>query len=157
MVKIREFVLQNFYDDTKKSFVRNLEDKKLDISVIGAVIQFNIFTPKEKKILNTVERINMTLRTYTGAYTRFERDSYKDGNPWVVTTLWMANYYDEIGEKAKAKECFDLVTKTSSKHGFLGEQINNEKMEPAGAIGFGWSHAMYIIVLKKLIEKGIIK
>jgi oligosaccharide amylase len=157
LVKIREFVLQNFYDDTKKSFVRNLEDKKLDISVIGAVIQFNIFTPKEKKILNTVERINMTLRTYTGAYTRFERDSYKDGNPWVVTTLWMANYYAEIGEKAKAKECFDLVTKTSSKHGFLGEQINNEKMEPAGAIGFGWSHAMYIIVLKKLIEKGIIK
>ncbi len=157
LVKIREFVLQNFYDETKKSFVRNLEDKKIDVSILGAVVPFNLFTPKEKKILNTVERINMTLRTYTGAYTRFERDQYMNGNPWVVTTLWMANYYIEAGEKTKAKECFDLITKTSSKHGFLGEQINNEKMEPAGAIGFSWSHAMYIIVLKKLIEKGIIK
>ena len=157
LVKIREFVLQNFYDETKKSFVRNLDDRKIDISMLGAVVPFNLFTPKEKKILNTVERINMTLRTYTGAYTRFERDQYMNGNPWVVTTLWMANYYLEAGEKIKAKECFDLITKTCTEHGFLGEQINNEKMEPAWVIGLGWSHAMYIITLKKLIEKGIIK
>lgn len=157
LVKIREFVLQNFYDETKKSFVRNLDDKKIDVSILGAVVPFNLFTPKEKKILNTVERINMTLRTYTGAYTRFERDQYMEGNPWTVTTLWMANYYIEAGEKTKAKECFDLITKTCANHGFLAEQINNEKMGPAWAIGLGWAHAMYIIVLKKLIEKGAIK
>ena len=99
----------------------------------------------------------MTLRTYTGGYTRFEVDHYMNGNPWVITTLWMANYYLEAGEKTKAKECFDLVVKTCAKHGFLPEQINNEKMAPAWVIGLGWSHAMYIITLKKFIEKGIIK
>ena len=157
LVKIREYILLHFYDENKKSFVRNLDDKKIDISILGLVIPFNIFTPKEKKILNTVERINMTLRTYTGGYTRFEVDHYMNGNPWVITTLWMANYYLEAGEKTKAKECFDLVVKTCAKHGFLPEQINNEKMAPAWVIGLGWSHAMYIITLKKFIEKGIIK
>jgi len=157
LVKIKEYILQNFYDEGKKSFVRNLEDKKIDMSILGAVTPFNIFTPKEKKVLNTVERINLTLRTYTGAYTRFEGDHYMNGNPWVITTLWMANYYIDAGEKTKARECFDLVVKTSAQHGFLAEQINNEKMKPAWVIGLGWSHAMFIIVLKKLIEKGIIK
>lgn len=156
LVKIREFVLQNFYDETKKSFVRNLDDRKIDISMLGAVVPFNLFTPKEKKILNTVERINMTLRTYTGAYKRFEGDQ-DDGKPCVITTLWMANYYADSGEKTKAKECFDIVVKTCGKYGFLAEQIDNEKMLPAGVVGLAWSHAMYIIVLKKLIEKGIIK
>ena len=157
LVKIREYILLHFYDENKKSFVRNLDDKKIDISILGLVIPLNIFTPKEKKILNTVERINMTLRTYTGGYTRFEVDHYMNGNPWVITTLWMANYYLEADEKTKAKECFDLVVKTCAKHGFLPEQINNEKMAPAWVIGLGWSHAMYIITLKKFIEKGIIK
>ncbi len=153
--KIREYVLTHFYDDSKKSFVRNLEDKGMDISILGAIIPFDLFTVKEKKILNTIERINMTLRTYTGGYTRFEQDHYMGGKPWVIATLWMANYYIEAGEKQKAKECFDFVVKTSTEHGFLAEQINNENLEAAWVIGLGWSHAMFIIVLKKMLEKGI--
>lgn len=156
-VKLKEFILTNFYDETKKSFVRNLEDRNIDISILGTVIPFAIFTPKEKKILNTVERINMTLRTYTGGYKRFEGDHYRKGNPWIIATLWMADYYLENGEKQKAKECFDFVIKTSTKHGFLAEQINNSTMQPDWVIGLGWSHAMFIETLKKMIEKGIIR
>jgi len=155
-VKIKEYILKNFYDETKKSFVRNLDDKKMDISILGAVLPFEVFTIKEKKMLNTVERINMTLRTYTGGYKRFEGDHYREGKPWVIATLWMANYYLEIGENKKAKECFDYVVKTSTKHGFLAEQINNETMSADWVIGLGWSHAMFIIVLNKMKEKGII-
>ena len=65
LVKIKEYCLKNFYDETKKSFVRNLEDKKIDISILGAITPFEMLTPKEKKVINTVERINLTLRTYT--------------------------------------------------------------------------------------------
>ena len=155
-VKIREYLLKTFYDENKKSFVRNLEDRNMDISILGVIIPFNVFTAKEKKVTNTIERINMTLRTYTGGYARFEGDHYKGGKPWVIATLWMANYYIEIGEDKKAKECFDYVIKTSAMHGFLAEQINNETMQPEWVIGLGWSHAMFIIVLKRMIEKGIL-
>ena len=156
-VTLREYILKNFYDENKKSLVRNLEDKTLDISILGTVIPFELFSPKDKKILNTVERINMTLRTYTGGYKRFETDTYREGKPWIIATLWIAEYYLEIGEKQKAKECFDFVIKTSTEHGFLAEQINNSTMQPDWVIGLGWSHAMFIETLKKMIEKGIVK
>lgn len=156
-VTLREYILKNFYDESKKSLVRNLEDKTLDISILGTVIPFELFSPKDKKILNTVERINMTLRTYTGGYKRFETDTYREGKPWIIATLWIAEYYLEIGEKQKAKECFDFVVKTSTEHGFLAEQINNSTMQPDWVIGLGWSHAMFIETLKKMIEKGIVK
>lgn len=156
-VTLREYILKNFYDESKKSLVRNLEDKTLDISILGTVIPFELFSPKDKKILNTVERINMTLRTYTGGYKRFEKDTYREGKPWIIATLWIAEYYLEIGEKQKAKECFDFVIKTSTEHGFLAEQINNSTMQPDWVIGLGWSHAMFIETLKKMIEKGIVK
>ena len=156
-VALREYILKNFYDESKKSLVRNLEDKTLDISILGTVIPFELFSPKDKKILNTVERINMTLRTYTGGYKRFETDTYREGKPWIIATLWIAEYYLEIGEKQKAKECFDFVVKTSTEHGFLAEQINNSTMQPDWVIGLGWSHAMFIETLKKMIEKGIVK
>ena len=156
-VALREYILKNFYDENKKSLVRNLEDKTLDISILGTVIPFELFSPKDKKILNTVERINMTLRTYTGGYKRFETDTYREGKPWIIATLWIAEYYLEIGEKQKAKECFDFVVKTSTEHGFLAEQINNSTMQPDWVIGLGWSHAMFIETLKKMIEKGIVK
>lgn len=156
-VTLREYILKNFYDESKKSLVRNLEDKTLDISILGTVIPFELFSPKDKKILNTVERINMTLRTYTGGYKRFETDTYREGKPWIIATLWIAEYYLEIGEKQKAKECFDFVVKTSTEHGFLAEQVNNSTMQPDWVIGLGWSHAMFIETLKKMIEKGIVK
>jgi len=152
-IKIKSYVLKNFYDEDKKSFVRNLDDRKIDISILGTVLPFNMFSPKERKILNTIERINLTIRTYTGGYQRFENDHYMKGNPWVIATLWMALYYIEMKDMKKAKECFDLVVKTSSKNGFLAEQIDNETMKPAWVIGLAWSHAMFILVLEKLYGK----
>ena len=150
--KIKEFIVNNFYDEQNNYYRRNLEDTKIDISVLGAIVPFNVFSAKEKKIQNTVERINMTLRTYTGGYLRFEDDHYTGDRPWVIATLWMALYYIEIGKTKEARECFDFVVKTQNPHGFLAEQVDNQKMEPAWVIGLGWSHAMFILVLDKLKE-----
>lgn len=147
---IKKYINDNMYDEEKKSYVRNAEDKKMDISLLGAVTPFGLFKPKEKKILNTIERINLSLRTYTGGYQRFEQDHYMNGNPWPIANLWMTLYYLETGEKRKAKETFDFVLKTCGKHYFLGEQIDNATLKPNWVIGLGWSHAMFIIVLEKL-------
>lgn len=149
-VEVKKFINDNMYDNEKKSYVRNTSDCKMDISILGAVTPFNVFKPKEKKMQNTVERINLSLRTYTGGYQRFEYDNYMQGNPWPIANLWMTLYYLESGEKKKAKECFDFVVKTAGKHYFLGEQVDNETLKPNWVIGLGWSHAMFIIVLEKL-------
>ena len=149
---IKNYINENLYDEQKKSYVRNPEDKKMDISILGTVYPFNVFKPKENKIKNTVESINLHLRTYTGGYQRFEGDHYMNGNPWPIANLWMTLYYLETGEKKKAKETFDFVVKTCGKHYFLGEQVDNSTLKPNWVIGLGWSHAMFLIVLEKLYK-----
>ena len=133
--EIKKYINENLYDEEKKSYVRNLEDKKMDISIIGAVTPFEVLKPKEKKVLNTIERINLSLITYTGGYQRFEQDHYMNGNPWPIANLWMTLYYLETGEKKKAKETFDFVVKTAGKHYLLGEQIDNTTLKPAWVVG----------------------
>ena len=149
-VEVKNLIDEKLYDENRKSYVRNTEDRRIDISLLGAVYPFNVFSPKEKKVLNTVENINLTLRTYTGGYQRYENDGYRNGSPWPISNLWMTLYYLEIGEKKKAKETFDFVLKTVGKHSFLGEQVDNSTLKPNWVIGLGWSHAMFIIVLEKL-------
>ena len=152
LVELKKYINTNLYDEEKKCYVRNVEDKKMDISLLGAVVPFSVFKPKEKKVLNTIERINMSLRTYTGGYKRFEDDHYNGGAPWVIANLWMTLYYIETGEKKKAKETFDFVVKTAGKHSLLGEQVDNNTLKPNWVIGLGWSHAMFITVLEKLYK-----
>ena len=129
-----------------KTFLRNQNDNRTDISELGIVVPFEIFSPKEKKVLNTIERINMTLRTYTGGYLRFEQDHYRGGNsPWPISTAWMGMYYQKAGEKTKAKECLEFIVNTANQHGFLAEQVSNDTMQPNWANGLGWAHAMFIL------------
>lgn len=149
--ELKGYILKNFYDNDKKTLIRN-KDGKIDISLLGTVTPFKVFEPKEKKVLNTIERINMTLRTYTGGYLRYENDNYMGGNPWTIANLWLADYYIEAGDKKKAKECFNYVVNSATEMGFIAEQINNQTMSPAWVIGLGWAHALFVIVLNKLYK-----
>lgn len=148
MEDVKQYVLDNMYDDKKKLLHRNTTDDKMDISMLGAIVPFFMFEPNEKKVKNTVEQINLTLRTYTGGYLRFEGDTYVGGkNPWPIATLWMYIYYKMVGENKKAEECLRFVVNTATEHGFLAEQVDNEKMESNWVIGLAWSHAMFILAL----------
>ncbi len=146
--EIKKYILSNLYDENTKTFFRNLNDRQTDISELGMVVPFGLFSAKEKKVQNTVEKINLTLRTYTGGYLRFEDDHYKGGrNPWSISTLWMALYYKSLGEKEKAKECVKFVTNTANEHGFLSEQVDNNTLMPCWVNGLAWAHGMLILTL----------
>ncbi len=146
--EIKKYISKNMYDETTKCLYRNCKDKKTDISVLGVVVPFKLFGAKEKKVLNTVEKINMTIRTYTGGYLRFEGDSYRGGkDPWTIATLWMAMYYQANREKQKAKECIDFIVNSANEHGFLSEQVDNSTMSPSWVNGLAWAHAMFVLSL----------
>lgn len=146
--KIKEYCREHLCNKEEKTLKRNNKDNICDISTLGSVVPFNMFETNEKEITNTIEKINMTLRTYTGGYIRFENDNYMGGNnPWIIATLWMALYNIKINNKEEARKQLDFVLKTATEHGFLAEQIDNEKLEAKWVIGLGWSHAMFIMVL----------
>lgn len=146
--EIKNYIDKNLYNEKLNILKRNINDDMMDVSMIGTVVPFKIYKPNEKKIVNTVEKINLTLRTYTGGYLRFEGDHYREGkSPWSICTLWMAMYYKEIKEKKKAQECIDFIVNTANEHGFIGEQISNETMSPDWVIGLAWAHAMFILCI----------
>jgi len=148
LLEMKKYVDSNLYDEKTKTLLRNNVDNKTDISIIGSVEPFKMFEPKEKVVLNTIEKIDLTLRTYTGGYLRFEQDHYLEGqNPWPIATLWMALYYKRIGNIKKANECIKFVANSCSDLGLLSEQVDNNLMKPNWVIGLGWSHAMLILAL----------
>ncbi len=127
------------------------------MSILGSIVPFEMFSKDDIRVQNTINQINNTIRTYTGGYVRYENDGYMGGkNPWPIVTLWISWYYLETGDIEKALECFNFVVNSSSEHGFLGEQVDNETMKPCWVIGLTWSHAMYIITIQKLIERELI-
>lgn len=150
---LQDYIRENLVDKKEKVLKRNTNDGIVDISVMGAIYPFDVFDVNEKIVKNTVDKINMTLRTYKDGYLRFEGDSYMHGQtPWGITTLWMALYYLKSGDISSAEKCFKYVVNTSAKHGFLSEQVSNEDENYQWVIGLGWSHAMFIIVLDELLK-----
>ena len=146
--KIKEYCKEYLCNKEEKTLKRSTKDNICDISTLGATIPFNMFDIKEKQVINTIEKMNMTLRTYTNGYLRFENDSYMGGkNPWVIATLWMALYNLKTNNKEEAEKEIEFVLKTATEHGFLAEQVDNEEMKSKWVIGLGWSHAMFIITL----------
>lgn len=153
MREIKQYIMKNLYDKQKKVLVRNTNDGLTDISILGAIIPFGVFEPNEKIIKNTVEQINMTLRTYLGGYLRFQNDQYIGGsNPWIIATCWMGLYYAKVGNEREANECLRFVTNSATELGLLAEQANSDLNEK-WVIGLGWSHAMFINLLEALYKK----
>jgi len=148
---VKEYCLTNLCDKETRILKRNNKDNKMDISILGTVTPFRMLDPNQKEIQNTVQKMNLTLKTYTGGYIRFENDNYIEGiNPWVIATLWMTLYNIQIKNKEEAMHEIEFIIKTSTKHGLLAEQIDNETLTSKWVIGLGWSHAMYIIALYSL-------
>ena len=149
----KEYILENLVDKQKNVLLRNTKDNLTDISVLGAVFPFRVFGSKEKVVLNTVEQINMTLRTYSGGYLRYQNDAYLGGNnPWIIATSWIGLYFNVVGDKKRANECLNFVVQSANEHGLLAEQSNSDLNE-RWVIGLAWSHALFIELLMYIKNK----
>jgi len=132
-----------------------LEDWTVDVSLLGVAIPFGVFDVNDKRVADTVEAIEKVLTVHpVGGIKRYENDNYVGGNPWVLTTLWVALYHIEVGNLEKAKSYFEWAIKSRTYLGLLPEQVSKDTGEPCWVIPLTWSHAMFVLVLNKLIEAG---
>ena len=126
-------------------------DNTVDISLLGLTFPFNVFDAKCDKIKKTVKAIEERLDGFpAGGFGRYEHDSYIGGNPWIVSTLWLAMYYATIGDMEKCKEKIIWATKSATNLGFLPEQVDKFNGKPAWIMQLAWSSAMYIIALNTI-------
>ncbi|WP_218185310.1 hypothetical protein [Sulfuracidifex metallicus] len=69
---------------------------------------------------------------------------YKDipGNPWIITTMWLAQYYAKKN-KDRAIQLLDWARKHAVS-GLLPEQLNPFDGSPLSVTPLLWSHAEYL-------------
>lgn len=140
-----------------KGFYREVSavDAKMDISLLGPAIPFSILEPEHETVINTASEIERTLYCRnTGGIFRYEDDTYAGGNPWIISSLWMALYYIKARNLQKAREYFYWVLKCATHLDLLPEQVDRHDGKPCWVIPLTWSHAMYVLVLKELMKNG---
>jgi GH15 family glucan-1,4-alpha-glucosidase len=138
------FVLQDngdlAYDDT------------LDISSFYGPYMFAALPQDDPRMISMAEQVKKRLLNAApiGGVIRFEHDGYflgksqYKGNPWIVCSLWLAQYFSSIREDAKAKELVDWAAARATSSGVLSEQFDPEDGFAIGVTPLVWSHAEFI-------------
>ncbi len=78
-------------------------------------------------------------------YTEYLYDSSGPDPPWIITTLFLALYYEDIGNYTGAYELMTWCVE-HSQHGLLPEALDPNTLEPLPTTSpLTWSAAMYVI------------
>lgn len=125
-------------------------DSTLDVSSFYGGWRFDYADDVQLK--STLERIENELldASPSGGSPRYENDNYfksdpaYKGNPWFVTTLWLAQYYSAHGENERAKKYIDWSLAHTLPSGVLSEQVTPKDGHIVGVTPLVWSHAELI-------------
>jgi GH15 family glucan-1,4-alpha-glucosidase len=82
----------------------------------------------------------------------FLEDTTYPGNPWFVTTLWLAQYYYQTKQQDKARELVEWVLDHALPSGVLSEQVNPVDGSPVSVTPLVWSHAELIDTILDLSQ-----
>jgi GH15 family glucan-1,4-alpha-glucosidase len=150
---------KTYFNQERKAFIKGFlmntdglkVDTTLDISSFYGSFMFEYYTEfsNVEDTLSLIEEVLLD-KSPSGGSPRYENDYYFRsepeymGNPWFVTTLWMAQYYARNGQKDKAIKYIDWALKNSLHSGLLSEQINPVDSRIVGVTPLVWSHAELI-------------
>lgn len=123
-------------------------DDNLDVSSMYGVMMFGLYKTPDT-LAATMQAIEDTLldKTPSGGSPRYEHDHYFEskppylGNPWFVTTLWIAQYYARMKQPDKARKYLDWTIERTLPSGILSEQVNPDTSAPISVTPLVWSHA----------------
>jgi glucoamylase len=133
-------------------------DEAVDCSLLGLVNPFGMLGKRDEVARRIVRNVRDRLWSRpVGGVLRYERDTYRGGNPWILCTLWLASVELEFGNIAEARECFQWVMTKTTPLGMLAEQIHRESGQPFWVIPLGWSHAMYLLFVREVLDRGMQK
>lgn len=136
-------------------------DNTLDISNLYGPFMYAGLPMSDPRLTNTVRHIEERIHNVTpsGGVLRYEHDNYFltkrqfIGNPWIVSTLWLAQYYSTSGQTDKAKELLDWSLARQVESGILSEQFDPETGSPLGVTPLVWSHAELVNTILDLSSK----
>jgi GH15 family glucan-1,4-alpha-glucosidase len=175
--EMREALLAHLWDPTLGRFLRRVvlddagavveRDQVLDASLAG-IFQFGMLRASDPQVVATMEAIERELwvRTPVGGIARYTDDYYHQveqdaatvpGNPWIICTLWLAEWY--IAKAASPNDierALDLIEWAAGQalpSGVLPEQVHPYTGEPLSVSPLTWSHAQFVHTVRLYLAK----
>jgi glucoamylase len=173
--QIKMAIDRYLYSEEHNRFLRMIYPKKgggyeidatVDASLYG-MFAFGVYDPDDSKVKNTMKAIEESLwvKTQIGGIARYESDSYQrvgddntvPGNPWIICTMWVAQYSIATAKSVKELEGVVTYLRWAVSHalpsGVLAEQINPFTGEPVSVSPLTWSHASMVQTVMQYLEK----
>jgi glucoamylase len=167
---------QHLYSEEHGRFLKTIVPRKdgsfdrdptLDASIY-APFYFGVFDPDDEKVVNTMNAVKERLwvKTEVGGIARYEGDSYHrvsdhlqsiPGNPWIICTLWLAQWYIAKAQNAEELEeaiaILEWVASRALPSGVLAEQVHPLTNQPLSVSPLTWSHATFVSTVLEYVNK----
>ncbi len=142
-------------------------DEVIDIS-LSALVFLGVLLPKDPRMVETMEAIRqqLWLNTPVEGCARYQNDLYQrpedspadiPGNPWFISTLWLAEYYiasaESLQELREAIPYLEWCVKNALPSGVLAEQVHPLNSSPLSVSPLTWSHSSFVWAVLQYADK----
>jgi glucoamylase len=132
-------------------------DPTPDASLLGLVL-LDVREAQDPRMAPSIEHIARALASPRagGGIARYAGDRYAfqpdadpslPGNPWILTTCWLAEVLcrrDAPGDRARALDLLGFAVRARRPSGLLPEQVHPASLRPESACPLLWSHAAFL-------------
>ncbi|GAA3407569.1 glycoside hydrolase family 15 protein [Paenibacillus hodogayensis] len=173
--QMKRGLLAHLWDEQTGRFARGLvqrehgweKDMTLESSLFG-LFEFGVLPASDERVSRTMNAIaaDLAVRTDVGGIARYTNDYYFQqsgdieripGNPWIICTLWVANFQIETALTANDLEApraaLEKVAGWTLPGGNLPEQLHPIDGTPLSVAPLTWSHATYVETVCKYVRK----
>lgn len=171
--RMQSSIREVLFDKERGMFVKHvvhgeddmIYDRTIDSSSFHGPVFFEVFDLDDEAVVSSLKVIEDSLQVKSNSkgFVRYEGDSYYSisdagsPNPWVVTTLWVAQYYIKVAKTLDdLKRPYELLEWTEShatKAGVLAEQMHPHTREHLSTAPLVWSHAEYVLTVNEYHKK----
>jgi glucoamylase len=125
-------------------------DNTIDVSSVYGAFMFGLHDNANAQMVHkTIDTIagHLAGQSPSGGCPRYENDHYFEsdpayfGNPWFVTSLWLAQYYVRVNCPEEAIKIVEWTLTHTLPSGVLSEQVNPQDGSPVSVTPLVWSHA----------------
>ncbi|MHB1862437.1 MAG: glycoside hydrolase family 15 protein [Gemmatimonadaceae bacterium] len=142
-------------------------DMTMDSSLFG-LVELDVLPPDDAQLQATVQQIAERLRVHTdiGGMARYENDRYHEvetqrldiaeGNPWFISTLWLARYHIKRGtgdDRAIGRALIEWAAERALPSGVMAEQLNPYNGDPLSVSPLTWSQAAYVLAVRDYVDR----
>lgn len=158
---IREVAHDMLYNEQREYFYKGYllrgdgsitYDDVIDVSSLFGATMFGLYDSNDPFVLKSMQTLEEQLADYSpsGGVPRYEHDQYHTcgpqylGNPWPVTSLWLAQMHIELDNNERARAVIDWTQSLMLKSGVLPEQIHPDTGRHLSVEPLIWSQAEFI-------------